>query len=454
MRYAWMLEFIVVFIIFLVILSLPLADFHKFIAEVLLLGLYGYYLHNKYGLEHYYGMIMLRTREGLHKIDDIAKYSKFWKYFADTGIVLAYGLLSIFIYKHVSRRSLITGIIVLFFSAIFVLPNLYPIALSVISFPYEGIPTRPGIPSEGLDLVMLLIVGSLVLFGFAFITTISLIYQAASILISLFSNIFFQAQHDVQPGASLLLPGINLPFFEGVIALLILLFVHEMSHAILARVARVRLKSAGMLLFGFIPVGAFVDPDEEVLKKKAYYEQGRVLVAGSTANYFVSFVSFVLLIILISLPLDIYTDGLYVTAAREGLPIQKGDVIYSINGTNFSMLDEFIEYRKSIPPNTTLHIVTHRGGFDVQTDADGRIGILLTQNIDPSYNWYIFLKNLLALMFSLNFFVGSVNLLPIPLFDGHRLLEEGLGRRFSHIVNLISLITTASLITNLLPWLF
>ncbi|MGB9635257.1 MAG: hypothetical protein ACPL0A_02150, partial [Candidatus Micrarchaeia archaeon] len=151
MRYAWMLEFIVVFIIFLVILSLPLADFHKFIAEVLLLGLYGYYLHNKYGLEHYYGMIMLRTREGLHKIDDIAKYSKFWKYFADTGIVLAYGLLSIFIYKHVSRRSLITGIIVLFFSAIFVLPNLYPIALSVISFPYEGIPTRPGIPSEGLD---------------------------------------------------------------------------------------------------------------------------------------------------------------------------------------------------------------------------------------------------------------------------------------------------------------
>ncbi len=446
-------ELLVTFVLFLAILSLQISDLHKFVLEVVLLGLYGFYLHKKYKIEYYYGMLMLKTKEGLHRIDEIAQYSKFWNDFADIGIVLAYGFLTPLLHKHVSKRNFAIGISILLLSALFILPNLYPIALSVIAFPYEGGSSYSHASGQG-DYIVPLIVVAIVAVGYSFIAAASVAYQALSILYSLYLNMFNGGANAIQPGASLLLPGINLPFVEGILALLFILFFHELAHAILSRVARVRLKSAGILLFGFIPVGAFVDPDEEVLAKKSVAEQARVLVAGSSANFALSIISIMLFLSLVALPLDVYDRGLYIIAAKEELPVQKGDVIYSINSVSMDSFDVFLEYRDSIEPNSTILIETSRGFFNVSTNENSRIGVLLQPNIKKSFGWYTFLKNLFALLFSLNFFVATVNLLPIPLFDGHRLLELGLGNKRKLLLKAIAIIVSVSLLINLLPWLF
>ena len=69
------------------------------------------------------------------------------------------------------------------------------------------------------------------------------------------------------PGVAPIIPGIDIPLFAGIISLAVLLVVHEFSHGLLARAAKVRLKSIGLLIFSIIPVGAFVEPDERQISK-------------------------------------------------------------------------------------------------------------------------------------------------------------------------------------------
>ncbi len=449
------ISFIVVFVLFLLILSMPIGDMHKFIAEALLLWGYSYYLHKKYKIEYYYGMLMLKTKQGLDEIDKIAKYSRIWSSFADIGLVIAFGLLAPLMYRHINRRELIIGLATLLISAVYILPNLYPMALSVIALPYEPVSLHAQASAGGFsdEVFLVLIISVILLLGYGILTTLGLIYQAFTILFNFAKNMFFGGTTPIQPGASLLLPGINLPFIEGVIALLLLLFVHELMHAVLARVARVRLRSAGMLLFGFIPMGAFVDPDEEVLSRKSRVDQGRVIVAGSTANFALSFFSFIIFMLLISLPLDIYGNGVVIIAAKEGIPLEKGDVIYAINGTNITTFDDYLAYRGNVTANSSLLLLTNKGEVTANTDANGKIGVLLQPRIKSEYNWYVFLKNIFTLLFVLNFFVASVNLIPISLFDGHRLVELALGERHKGLVKLISITVGLALLINLLPWL-
>ena len=59
--------------------------------------------------------------------------------------------------------------------------------------------------------------------------------------------------------------------------------IHEFSHGILSRVANVRVKALGLLLFAF-PVGAFVEPDEEEMKSMKKWERMRLYAAGPGSN--------------------------------------------------------------------------------------------------------------------------------------------------------------------------
>ena len=69
-----------------------------------------------------------------------------------------------------------------------------------------------------------------------------------------------------------LIPGLNdyIPLVWGAIAIMVMLVVHELAHAVLCRVEGVSVKSMGVLLLGIIPIGGFAEPEEEELfgKKK------------------------------------------------------------------------------------------------------------------------------------------------------------------------------------------
>ncbi|MDO8656448.1 MAG: site-2 protease family protein, partial [Nanoarchaeota archaeon] len=86
-------------------------------------------------------------------------------------------------------------------------------------------------------------------------------------------------------GVSLVLPGINvpglgvLPFWYWIIAIFIIALVHEFSHGIVARAHNVEVKNTGIVFFGPI-LGAFVEPNEEKMRKEKDITQYSILAAG------------------------------------------------------------------------------------------------------------------------------------------------------------------------------
>ena len=66
-----------------------------------------------------------------------------------------------------------------------------------------------------------------------------------------------------------MLPGINpmLPIVYGWIAIVLAIVVHEGAHGVIARNVGLKVKSSGLLFFLIVPIGAFVDVDEEQIKK-------------------------------------------------------------------------------------------------------------------------------------------------------------------------------------------
>jgi len=88
-------------------------------------------------------------------------------------------------------------------------------------------------------------------------------------------------------GVQLVIPGVTIPLWYGLIGLIVVMVVHELSHGVVARAEKLRLKSVGLVLFAVIP-GAFVEPDEDELKKAPLLSRLRVYAAGSMANIVVA----------------------------------------------------------------------------------------------------------------------------------------------------------------------
>ena len=95
----------------------------------------------------------------------------------------------------------------------------------------------------------------------------------------------------VSPKMMIGLPGLNpiIPLWYGILALVIAMVVHEFSHGILSRVANVRIKALGLLMF-FFPVGAFVEPDEEEMRSMKKWERMRLYAAGPGSNMVIAII--------------------------------------------------------------------------------------------------------------------------------------------------------------------
>ena len=81
----------------------------------------------------------------------------------------------------------------------------------------------------------------------------------------------------------------------GLIATMV---VHEFGHAILCRVEGIRVKSMGVLL-AVIPIGAFVEPDEEDQEKTKGLPKMRMFGAGITNNILLGLACFALVVFLL-----------------------------------------------------------------------------------------------------------------------------------------------------------
>ncbi|MFH0737368.1 MAG: site-2 protease family protein [Candidatus Micrarchaeota archaeon] len=404
----------------------------------------------RYKMPSELGFVLVKSRRGIEYIESLAKNERLFNFFADSGTAMSYGLLSLgLMRKNVSPASTAFGIIMLFVISLVVAP----VAMGFLMYSSGiGAGTSTGGTLTGMDYGLLFYGGMLLLGGLFLLIMFGIVFYGVVIFKALVTSLFFgtDALANTAPGGDILLPGVNLPLLEGIAALIIVLVVHEGAHAILARIAKIPLLSSGIVFFGIIPIGAFVEPDERKLVKAEQSRQTRVLVAGPTANMFTALGLFAVFLIFFFATSG-YREGVLIAAS--GLP--SGTNIYSIDGQAAESID-FATF--SLDPDKDVVLETNRGEITRRTDGSGKLGIdFYIVGKDSFYSRYPnpflgFIHVMLGLALALNFVVGTVNILPIPLFDGYRIVDTNVRNKM--VVKALSYGTLFFFILNFLPRLF
>lgn len=258
----------------------------------------------------------------------------------------------------------------------------------------------------------------------------------------LFSNaIKVLLSPEPSPGVGFVIPGVTVPFWYSLIGLIVVLVVHEASHGIIARANNISLKSVGLALFFVIP-GAFVEPDEEELKKTSRLSRMKVYAAGSMANFVTALISFVLIVYLIN-PL-LVPSGIQIVSIEETSNaynfLSQGDIIKEINGVKIDTLEKFHNIMENTKPGDQLNIISDKGTFNIilsdhpREPGKGYIGIVTSQYYSSTINMKILtlIQGVLSWIFLLNHNLGLINLFPMPfLFDGGKIFKEIVDIRFS-----------------------
>lgn len=144
-----------------------------------------------------------------------------------------------------------------------------------------------------------------------------------------------------QPRNVLVIPGINdfLPLSvapEIVLGLLVGLVVHEGAHGLLCRVENIEIKSMGVILLAFVPLGAFVEPDQESQEQADRGGRTRMFAAGVTANFIVTVIAFALLFGPVAGSIAVAPGaaigGSFPGSAAENAEIHQGDRITAFEG--------------------------------------------------------------------------------------------------------------------------
>jgi membrane-associated protease RseP (regulator of RpoE activity) len=292
------------------------------------------------------------------------------------------------------------------------------------------------------------------------------------------------------PGVRFILPGTapGLTVAVWLMAVGVVLIVHEFSHGFLLRSQGLRTKSVGLLLFLFIP-GAFVEPDERELKRSRPDKRARVFAAGPIAN-----VIFSVLFLLVLLAAVSPREGVYVWAVAENSPLAAENIlgarILYLDNIPVGSIDDVGVFKDNLRSGgrREFELVTDRGRFTAEMvtaeNGDNLLPFVAAQaspgadylhpfNLallaygiilgDPIFHPYLysyavpsFAVDLLKWLFALNFGVGLFNLLPAKPLDGGYVLEAILEkkisrRRATRISYAMSLVVLVLIIINLLP---
>jgi membrane-associated protease RseP (regulator of RpoE activity) len=165
----------------------------------------------------------------------------------------------------------------------------------------------------------------------------------------------------------LAIPGVNefIPLTLAVlIGLIVTMVVHEFGHAILCRIEGIRVRSMGILV-PVIPIGAFVEPDEEDQEKTKGLAKMRMFGAGITNNIVVGVACFMLLIVLLGSATPLPTpliSGVYVDSPAAAAGIPANSVIKEVNGISVSTRDDISTVLNSTRPGDTATLVIANNG--------------------------------------------------------------------------------------------
>ena len=201
------------------------------------------------------------------------------------------------------------------------------------------------------------------------------------------------------PNNILMIPGVTdfVPLtVEVIISLLFLVTIHEIAHGILGRVHGVKIKSAGAILL-CIPVGGFVELDEDELNVLPVMGKLQIFAAGITANLMTMVVGLISTVYLISL--------------TTGVAIIKS-----------SPLETVMFWWQSLFSFTVLPILNILSPVSQTLWITQTTSLWLATHTEPFFG-YLFLLHLSFWTFWVSFALVFTNTLPLKITDGGQIFE-------------------------------
>ncbi len=279
-------------------------------------------------------------------------------------------------------------------------------------------------------------------------------------LLNNISNYFIQPTEFSE--LTVLVPGVTMTSASSItyflLSIPVVLVIHEGAHGIVAALEKITIKTGGFAIFIAMFAG-FVEPDEEEFDKAKKISKLRVIGAGATSNVIFAFA---LGAILLTNPyfamvtpepvlgwfyeapdgvvvLSVIEDG---GAQRAG--ILKDDIITRIGEIGIITPMDF--QKVNLVPGETVIVSILRDGQTLQIPVEimaaqddpnrGLIGIMrdTAMSYKPIYNfidWDPQLSMYLLWLWMISFFIGIINMLPLPILDGGKFIHSIIHKKIS-----------------------
>jgi membrane-associated protease RseP (regulator of RpoE activity) len=163
---------------------------------------------------------------------------------------------------------------------------------------------------------------------------------------------------------ALAIPGLNplLPLGYGILGLVVAMVIHEMAHGFQTRSNGMRVDSTG-LLYGVVPLGAFVEPNEEDIAKSTRRVKLDLYSAGISVNFLAAVAVFSIFAVAmlggISSP---YGNNAAVYGITEYSELPNGAIITEINGVEYQYSEDYtIDYGWQPGDLVTVSYLTEDG---------------------------------------------------------------------------------------------
>ena len=268
---------------------------------------------------------------------------------------------------------------------------------------------------------------------------------------------------------TLLIPGVTLTSAPAItyflLSIPIVLVMHEGAHGIVAALEKIKIKTGGFAIFIALFAG-FVEPDEEDFEKAKKISKLRVIGAGATSNVLFAIVLGAIMLtnpifgmVLESIPLfgepilnTFYelSQGVLILSIMENSGAEQAgllanDIITTINDVQIYGPADF----PTLNPGEMASVTVIRDGqvlefgLEVMSSPDdperGLIGIMRDNSIPytPVMNFIDWtsvdfnISMFLLWLWMISFFIGIINMLPLPILDGGKFLHIIIDKRFS-----------------------
>ena len=262
---------------------------------------------------------------------------------------------------------------------------------------------------------------------------------------------------------TVLIPGVTLTSSSSILYFLlsipIVLVIHEGAHGIVATLEKIKIKTGGFAIFIAMFAG-FVEPDEEEFNKAKKISKLRVIGAGATSNvifalalglilltnpFFAMVVPEPLLSMFYDLPDGVLVLSIIPDSGAERAGLLANDIITSING--IQILSPLDFQKTELIPGEIAKVSILRDGQTLQFPVEvipspddpekGLIGIIRDNSFayKPVLNFIEWkdpgVSMFLLWLWMISFFIGIINMLPLPILDGGKFIHTIIDKKIS-----------------------